>query len=117
MTEIPKIVRERLKAGSASIAHPDADVLTAFSERSLPERERGSVLEHLSACVECREVVALASPANEAVHAPPKAGSRAWRAWPAFRWGFASAGLAAIAVFGFVQYQRHNRPLITYHNG
>ena len=43
-------------------SHPDADVLTAFVERTLPEGERTKVLEHLAGCADCRDVVVLAQP-------------------------------------------------------
>ncbi len=107
MQNIPKIVRERLKAAPAAAPHPDADVLTAFTERSLPEQERGVVLEHLARCGDCRDVVALALPEPEAmqtVFAPARGG---WLAWPALRWGFVTAGVVAIAAVGVIQLQRH----------
>src|ERR1700728_44639 len=50
MPELPNIVRERLKASRPTAAHPDADVLTAFSERALPESEGAVVAEHLAGC-------------------------------------------------------------------
>ena len=40
--------------------HPDAELLNAFAERALGERERDQVLIHLAACRRCRQVVALA---------------------------------------------------------
>ena len=43
--------------------HPDADLLTAFSEDALLPRERGVVLAHLAHCVECRQVLSLADDA------------------------------------------------------
>ncbi len=46
--------------------HPDAESLSAFSERALGKRERAEVLAHLAVCGRCREVVALASEAAEA---------------------------------------------------
>ena len=69
MQNVPKIVRERLKAATPAVDHPDADVLTAFAERSLPKREQGVVLEHLARCGDCRDIVALALPATEPVEA------------------------------------------------
>ena len=66
MHEPPKIALARLKAnpqpsGNApgalpSGSHPDANLLAAFVEKSLTERERLQVLEHLAACADCREV-------------------------------------------------------------
>ena len=45
------------------VAHPDADLLTAFAEQALPDRERDQVLAHLARCADCREVAALAGAA------------------------------------------------------
>ncbi len=119
MQNIPKIVRERLQTtaaaslsadpASANLSsgnHPDADALTAFAERSLPERERAVVLQHLARCGDCRDIVALALPATEPVETATKAHARGWLTWPALRWGFVAAGVVAIASLGIVQYQR-----------
>ena len=62
MQQAPRIVVERLKAEMPAANHPDADMLTAFAEKSLPKLDRGIVLEHLALCSECREIVALAAP-------------------------------------------------------
>lgn len=71
MTELPKILEERLRAAArAPGAHPEADALAAFAEQALAAAERESVLAHLGLCQECREVVALASPASEPVTIP-----------------------------------------------
>lgn len=108
MADVPKIVLERLKTASARPAeHPDADVLTAFAERALPDRERNSVLEHLAGCGECREVVALALPASESAALPVAHSRSSWLTWPALRWGFAAAGIVLVASLAIVQYQRH----------
>lgn len=108
MPNLPKIVRERLKLQSRAVVdHPDPDLLTAYSERSLPQLERDIVLEHLARCNQCREIVALALPPTEAVQDLGKAPSPQLLSWPAFRWGFASAGLAAIVLFGLLEYQHH----------
>lgn len=110
MAEVPKIVRERLRAGSAAIvAHPDADTLTAFAERNLPSRERDTVTEHLAQCGDCREIVALALPASEAAQTAAAYSRSHWLIWPNLRWGFAAAGIVLVASLGVVQYQRHNR--------
>lgn len=110
MAEVPKIVRERLRAGGAAIdAHPDADTLAAFAERNLPSRERDTVTEHLSQCGDCREIVALALPASEAVAATVAHSRSPWLSWSTLRWGFAAAGIVLVAALGLVQYQRHNR--------
>lgn len=88
--------------------HPDAEVLSAFAEQALGERERGEVLEHLAACGRCRQVVAMAREAASAEvaarqHAPVR--PRVW-----FRsWGLAlapAAAIAAAAVFAIYVHER-----------
>ena len=110
MQAIPKIVRERLKAATPAVNHPDADALTAFAERSLPEVERAVVLEHLARCGECRDAVALALPASEPVPTAVRPSPRGWPTWPALRWGFVAAGIVGIAWFGVLQFQRSRQP-------
>lgn len=127
MQEVPKIVRERLKAGALSadrssidrssfdypdLDHPDANVLTAFAEHSLPQLEKVAVLVHLSRCADCRDVVALALPPTEATQpgfssATSPASSRSsgrWLTWPALRWGFVAVGVVAIVSVGLIQH-------------
>jgi Photosynthesis system II assembly factor YCF48/Putative zinc-finger len=109
MQDVPKIVLKRLQETAAAGTHPDADLLTALVERSLGETERARVMEHLSSCKDCREVVALvALPATEVaamnVSVAPTPGS--WFGWPVVRWGVAVAGIIAIASIGVVQYRQ-----------
>jgi len=106
MHNVPQIVRERLKATPPAVDHPDADVLNAFAERSLPEVERATVLKHLARCGDCRDIVALALPEPDAAHAVTLPARGGWLAWPALRWGFAAAGIVLIASFGVLEYQR-----------
>lgn len=108
MPELPNIVRERLKVSRPTAAHPDADVLTAFTERALPESERAVVAEHLARCHDCRDVLVLALPAtaaddNARVPVPARGD---WLRAPVLRWGVVAAGLAVLAVGGLLQYQR-----------
>jgi len=80
MTEVPKIVHDRLRGAlpernlpgraAPEQAHPDADLLTAFAEQALSATERDGVLDHLALCGDCREVVAVALPAADMV--PPR---------------------------------------------
>jgi hypothetical protein len=116
MTEVPKIVYDRLRAALPEPAHPDADLLAAFAELTLSTTERDRVLEHLALCGECREVVALALPAADmappqtAPQAADEAGvgatvSRAGAptphrlsfAWPTLRWAALAAGVVVAA--------------------
>jgi hypothetical protein len=105
MENVPKIVKDRLKSAAPAVDHPDAELLTAFSERALAERERGQILEHLAHCVECREVVALAFPAEEpglSVARPIRGG---WFTWPRLRWGLVAAGVIVVGSFGALRYE------------
>lgn len=110
MEKVPQIVSERLKAAAPPVEHPDAELLTAFSERSLPPAERNTVLEHLACCGDCREIVALALPASEPDQqiAHPAHEHGGWLTWPVLRWGLIAAGLLAITSFGVMQYQRRS---------
>lgn len=113
MTEVPKIVYDRLraalpKAGTAG-AHPDADLLTAFAEQALSPTEREGVLEHLARCGDCRELIVLALPAVDTatppivaeaeagLATPSRTGAPAPRklsfAWPSLRWAALAAGV------------------------
>src|ERR1700730_16072619 len=58
MTEVPKIVYDRLRAAFPERAHPDADLLAAFAEQALSATERDGVLQHLALCGDWRDVVA-----------------------------------------------------------
>ena len=70
MEQLPKIVQQRLRAPAKPGIHPDPDLLAAFAEKSLNDRERSQVLQHLVECADCREVLSLAMPEI----APPSAG-------------------------------------------
>jgi|SRR5579872_5645005 len=107
MENVPKIVRERLRVSTVAVDHLDADVLTAFAERALPEAERATVLGHLARCGECREIVALALPPVEAAEIHQAPSRSRWFTWPALRWGFALAGVVVIISLAVVQ--RHSQ--------
>ena len=112
MQNVPKIVSERLRIAPPVVNHPDADVLTAFAERSLLDRERATVLEHLAHCGDCRDIVALALPASEALQTVVTPARAGWLTWPALRWGLVAAGVVAVASVGIVQYQHQSRPTV-----
>ena len=119
MSELPKFVVDHLRNAQPIGEHPDADLLTAFAEQSLGERERTSVLLHLSTCPDCREMTTLVmgrEPAEVLVHAATAAHSssvapserielaatagKAYRevtprSW--FRWPFSSPALRWVA--------------------
>jgi hypothetical protein len=97
MTGIAKIVSQRLRASASAGPHPDADLLTAFAENSLRAAERGHMMEHLSQCQDCRQVIALALPQLEipqSVASPAESGS--WLRWPVLRWVASAACVVAV---------------------
>jgi hypothetical protein len=98
MQQLPQIVKVRLQQTARS-EHPDADALTAFAERSLPNLERSVVMEHLARCGECREVLALALPEIEEVVMPALV-RRPWLSMPALRWGAIAASLIVVLSVG-----------------
>jgi hypothetical protein len=63
--EIPKPLRNALARQTLGDVHPSPDVLTSFVERTLTPVEGEVVTHHLAHCMECREVVFLASDAAE----------------------------------------------------
>src|SRR5215831_10217868 len=93
MERLPKFVRDRLRT-EVPREHPDAEVLSAFAENALPASEREVVVEHLSSCAHCRDIVFLAAPPaseQQPVFAAPKT-----RPYFSLRWGT----LAACVVIG-----------------
>ncbi|MFI5113680.1 MAG: YCF48-related protein [Terriglobales bacterium] len=128
MSDVPKIVYERLRAAAREKAspggipgeHPEPDVLAAFAEQALPPAEREGVLEHLALCGDCREVVAVSLPPSEAAESPtvenveemaalapmPAGTSRAreakkeqgWFTWPRLTWAALAAGVVVASV-------------------
>jgi hypothetical protein len=130
MTEVPKIVYDRLRAALPEQAHPDVDLLSAFAEQALSATEREGVLQHLALCGDCREVVALALPAADVARpqtAPQtadedgarrtvsRAGSRASRklsfAWPTLRWAALAAGVVVAAAVLLVHPRKLNQAM------
>lgn len=120
MGEFPKIVRQRLEAQAKPEAHPDADLLAAFAERSLGGPQREQMLGHLARCADCRQALALAFPACEpeelVAAAVPRwkdaqdvEHARAWHEWAVFRWGGLAAVLTIILIAVFLA--RPNRSM------
>ena len=95
MSQIPESVRRRLQAQQPG-EHPDADLLTAFSEHTLGGAERNRVLAHLGGCASCREVVALALPQEDPSRPALAPEGGGWFRWSLVRW--IAAGAAAVVV-------------------
>lgn len=104
----PNPFRRELAKDRPSQPHPDADILTAFAEGSLLNRERTDVLEHLATCAECRDVVNMSITAAPEVMAERTAsaslagsGYRQWMPW--------AAGVAACLVVVATVMVAHHR--------
>lgn len=102
MSELPKIVQQRLQVTKLG-AHPEPDLLNAFAEQALAERERLQVLEHLSRCDDCREVIFLAQPELQVSDAATQRSAQ-WLRWPVLRW---VAAAACVVVVGAAVSLRH----------
>jgi len=95
----PAIVNRQSTIDNRQSPHPDANLITAFLEKTLTERERAEVLNHLARCVECRDVVALALPAEvTAVERTPSLVRKGWMVWPALRWAVLVAACGVVAI-------------------
>jgi hypothetical protein len=109
MNELPNIVRDRLKSAAVG-DHPDANLLSAFAEQALPDRDRIQVLEHLARCNDCRDVLALATPLPSTGAVPgrkdtARAPRVSWFGWPVLRWG---ALAACVVIVGTAVLLQHN---------
>lgn len=134
MTEVPKIVHDRLRATCSASpvalpSHPDANMLTAFAEQALSAPEREDVVSHLAHCGDCREVIALALPAEAVVIPHPaveadlanastapartiQSPSR-WLAafgWPGLRWAALAAGVVVAGSVLLLHSPHQNTP-------
>ena len=104
MDPLKKIVADRLKTQVAG-PHPDAEVLSAFAENALPTSERETVLQHLSTCSDCRDIIFLAAPF--AAESQPVVSAAKARRFFALRWGTLTACVVIATVF---LVSRHQAP-------
>lgn len=100
MEQLPKLIRQRLRAAAKQGGrHPDPDLLAAFTDRSLGKTERVQLLEHLARCGDCRDIVSLATRDLEASGAvTPVLPSSGWLRGPILRWGGLAASVAVVTV-------------------
>jgi hypothetical protein len=106
----PNPLQRELARGQQVGAHPDADLLTAFAEGSLLDREREEMFAHLATCRECREVMTVAmgtaeSPVSQSkpflVARPTPAPLRKWIPWASI-----AAGIVLVSTVGLVYRHR-----------
>lgn len=101
-------LEEALAQGASGEPHPDEDMIAAFLEGSLLDRERRQMLAHLTGCKNCREVVALTSDAapeaEEAGVAAVRPKASPWAGWLA--WASAAAIVALISLPGLLYWQQ-----------
>ena len=104
MEQLPKIVQRRLRATAKPGVHPDPDLLAAFVEKSLTDRERSLVLQHLADCADCRDVMSLAMPEIATPPSPVLQKSN-WLSWPVLRWGALAACVVIVSTAVTLHYQ------------
>jgi Photosynthesis system II assembly factor YCF48 len=104
MEQLPKIAQQRLSGSPKSGVHPDPDLLAAFAEKSLLDRERSEVLRHLSECSDCRDILALATPPIESAPSPTPQASF-WLTWPMLRWGALAACVVVVSAAVTLRYE------------
>lgn len=111
MNGMRKLVSARLRAQAVAGPHPDAEVLSAFAEKALPEVERKAVLQHLSECANCRDVVFLSLPESAEAQPVLALPSRRFSRF-ALGWGTLAAAIA-VCVVVFVG-TRHQQTIANY---
>jgi hypothetical protein len=107
MDLVRKLVSGRLLR-QASGPHPDADLLSAFSENALPEAERQQVVAHVAECPDCRETLFLSLP--QAPDAQKVLVPQASRWHFAMRWGALAASVIVIASVFAVRHELRRGP-------
>ena len=82
-------------AHGAVSEHPDANLLAAFAEKTLNERERTALLRHLADCADCRETLALAFAWEEEQSlAAPARPARRWS--PVWSWAASAVAISIV---------------------
>lgn len=107
---IPNVVWQRLAAAAPVGEHPAAELFAALAEQRLMPGERESVLAHLAACMDCREIAALAAPTEVLqMQEAPAIATRRWTATTWLRWAAPAAAAAVLVTVGIVgtQSARH----------
>jgi len=110
MPELPKIVTQRLQTKATDQGHPDPELITAFVENSLPQRERNQVLEHFARCGDCREIVSFSLPEYPvAISASARPAGSPWLSWPVLRWGAVAACLVIVGAAVMLRHESRSK--------
>jgi hypothetical protein len=111
MTQLPEIARLMLERTPPAGPHPEPGLLTAFLEQTLAGRQRAGVLEHLSTCAECREVVALTMPEAVAATTPAAVPKRAaGKLWSPWRWAVAATAMVVLSAVWIDRWEPSSSP-------
>ncbi len=114
--KLPQFVVSRLAQTPVPEAHPDAELLTAFSEGALSSGERAEVTAHLAACAHCRACLALAFGTQEPIvvpHAEPETGRvHRWTWFWAVRWALPALVACAALVLVLKQGGGRQHPIL-----
>lgn len=95
MNQVPKIVRQRLGA-TGDPAHPDANLLGAYAEKALDQREEAAILSHLAQCADCRQIVVLAQPDLDAGPQVVRTPAKTPAGFHGMRWAFWAAAVLVV---------------------
>jgi hypothetical protein len=99
-----RAVRSALARTRPLSEHPDANLLAAFAEKTLPARERAEVAGHLADCAECRKCVALAFGA-EVPEPAAMARAREMRRRVLWSYAFSTAAICIVVSSAVWQYR------------
>ena len=95
MNQVPNIVRQRLGVKSDP-AHPDANLLSAYAQKALDQREEATILGHLAQCADCRQVLLLAQPELEAAPQVVRQPAKTPAGFHGMRWAFWAAAVLVV---------------------
>lgn len=116
INKIKRLVSGRLNLQAAG-SHPHADQLTAFAERTISDQDRNSLLEHMAACRDCREVLYLSLPDHaeiQQVHAYTRKRPRFAIGWATLAASLVIVGSIVITNRDAVEHKRSvNEPSAT----
>lgn len=105
MREFPKIVLRAMARQATRGSHPEAELLSALADNSLPDGERRQVLGHLADCADCRQVLYLSlDEGGQAQKVLALAPDRSPRV--RWLWGALFASLALLTAVTLATYER-----------